>query len=157
MYKIGRKVGMKTKCDLYTLWEDDRMTADGSLNSLERIKELNLLKWVIRDEEGNPEVRIPAGTRVLYKATNENFEEWVVFPEYVEHDHYHHCYPEQLINKLLESVKWEVDVETEDEKQLEAIAGKYQLDMHIDYVHGILRLQITEDMYKRDENNQGNI
>jgi hypothetical protein len=65
--------------------------------------------------------------------------------------------PEQLINKLLESVKWEVDSETEDEKQLEAIAGKYQLDMHIDYVHGILRLQVTEDMYKRDENNQGNI
>ena len=58
---------------------------------------------------------------------------------------------EEIEFLIQERIKWKVVGEDDDEKRLEAVVGKFQLDWEIDYVNGQSTVAISEDMSQRPD------
>ncbi len=57
----------------------------------------------------------------------------------------------EIEHLIHERISWEVVAEDEDEKRLEAVVGKYQLDWEVDYVNGQSTIAISEDTSQRED------
>lgn len=53
------------------------------------------------------------------------------------------------VERVLSQANWQIVEATDDEQYAEAVVGPYQLDRHIDYVQGQLKVTVSEDMSQR--------